>query len=65
LRQIRLERRSGGRYATTQQISFELRAAERLFGKFGIAFTDTTHSSVEEIASTILRDTGLVRRVRA
>jgi regulator of PEP synthase PpsR (kinase-PPPase family) len=65
LRQIRLERRASGRYATTQQISFELRAAEALFRRFGISCTDTTHSSVEEIASTILRDTGLVRRVRA
>ena len=65
LRQIRLERRSHGRYATAQQISFELRAAEGMFKRFGIPCIDTTHSSIEEIASTILNETGLERRVRA
>lgn len=64
LRQIRLERRSQGRYATAQQINFEIRAAEALFDRFRIPYIDTTHSSVEEIASTILNDTHLERRVR-
>jgi regulator of PEP synthase PpsR (kinase-PPPase family) len=64
LRQIRLERRSHGVYATAQQISFELRAAEALFKRHGIRCIDTTHSSIEEIASTILSDAGLERRVR-
>jgi regulator of PEP synthase PpsR (kinase-PPPase family) len=64
LRQIRLERRPHGRYAMPQQISFELRAAEALFRRFGIPSIDTTHSSIEEIASTILSDTGLERRAR-
>lgn len=63
LRQIRLERRSLGRYATPQQISFELRAAEQLFKRWSIAHIDTTHSSIEEIASTILSETGIERRV--
>ena len=65
LRQIRLERRSHGRYATAQQINFELRAAQALFKRFQIPYVDTTHSSIEEIASTILNETGLERRVRA
>jgi regulator of PEP synthase PpsR (kinase-PPPase family) len=64
LRSIRLERRSMGRYASSQQISFELRAAEALFTRFGIPFIDTSHSSIEEIASTILNETGLERRAR-
>ena len=64
LRQIRLERRSVGRYASAQQVSFELRAAERLFKRYNIPYTDTTHTSVEEIASTILNVTGIERRVR-
>jgi regulator of PEP synthase PpsR (kinase-PPPase family) len=64
LRQIRLERRAHGRYATPQQISFELRAAEALFKRYGIPCVDTTHSSIEEIASTILSEAGLERRVR-
>ena len=65
LRQIRLERRASGRYATPQQVSFELRAAETLFQRYGIRHIDTTHSSIEEIASTILSEAGLTRRVRA
>jgi regulator of PEP synthase PpsR (kinase-PPPase family) len=65
LRQIRLERRASGRYASAQQVSFELRSAEALFNRFGIRSIDATHSSIEEIASTILSQTGLVRRVRA
>ncbi len=64
LRQIRLERRSVGKYASAQQVSFELRAAERLYKKLGIPFIDTTHCSIEEIASTILNETGVERRVR-
>jgi regulator of PEP synthase PpsR (kinase-PPPase family) len=65
LRQIRLERRAIGRYASTQQVSFELRAAEGLFKRYRISYIDTTHSSIEEIASTILDQTGVERRVRA
>jgi hypothetical protein len=64
LRQIRLERRSVGRYASAQQVSFELRAAEALYKRHNIPFIDTTNSSIEEIASTILNETGVERRVR-
>ena len=64
LRQIRKERRPTGRYASTQQVRFELRAAEAMFRRYQIPFVDTTHVSVEEIASTILNSTGIERRVR-
>lgn len=64
LRQIRLERRSAVRYASAQQVSFELRAAEALYKRHNIPFIDTTHCSIEEIASTILNETGVERRVR-
>jgi [pyruvate, water dikinase]-phosphate phosphotransferase / [pyruvate, water dikinase] kinase len=64
LRSIRLERRAAGRYASPQQVSFELRAAESLYSRYGIPFVDATHSSIEEIASTILSDTGLERHAR-
>jgi len=62
LRQIRLERRPVGRYASAQQVSFELRAAEALYRKLGVPFIDTTYCSIEEIASTILNETGIERR---
>jgi [pyruvate, water dikinase]-phosphate phosphotransferase / [pyruvate, water dikinase] kinase len=65
LQSIRRERRAEGRYASAGQVSFELRAAESMFRRHDIPFIDTTHSSIEEIASTILSEAGLVRRVRA
>ena len=64
LQQIRKERRADGRYATIQQVRFELREAEKLFRRLGIPFLDTTQSSIEEIASTILDKTAIERRVR-
>lgn len=64
LQDIRRERRAGGTYASAAQVSFELRAAESMFRRHQISFIDTTHSSIEEIASTILSETGLERRVR-
>ena len=57
------ERRSAGKYASAQQVNFELRTAERLFQKFRIPFVDTTEFSIEEIASRILETTGVERRV--
>ena len=64
LRQIRKERRAAGRYASTQQVAFELRAAEALFRRYQISYVDTTAFSIEEIASTILSSTNVERRVR-
>ena len=65
LQNIRRERRGEGSYSAARQVSFELRAAESMFRRHNIPYTDTTHSSIEEIASTILAETGLTRRVRA
>jgi regulator of PEP synthase PpsR (kinase-PPPase family) len=64
LGEIRKERRAIGRYASPQQVSFEVRAAEALFKRHGIPYVDTTRFSIEEIASTILSVTGVERRVR-
>ncbi|MCP4091170.1 MAG: kinase/pyrophosphorylase [Gammaproteobacteria bacterium] len=64
LQQIRKERRSTGKYSTVQQVSFEIRAAEAMFAKWKIPFIDTTKSSIEELASTILANTGVERRIR-
>ncbi|MAF82971.1 MAG: pyruvate, water dikinase regulatory protein [Gammaproteobacteria bacterium] len=62
--QIRKERRATGRYASPQQVSFELRAAEAIFKRWQIPFVDTTSFSIEEISSTILSKTNVERRVR-
>lgn len=64
LRQIRRERRAVGRYASVQQVSYEVREAEKLFKRYGIPHVDTTEFSIEEIASRILDGTGVERRVR-
>ncbi|MDX1480110.1 MAG: pyruvate, water dikinase regulatory protein [Woeseiaceae bacterium] len=64
LQQIRKERRPLGRYASAQQVRFELREAEKLYKRYGIPHVDTTEFSIEEIASTILESTGVERRVR-
>ena len=64
LQQIRRERRATGSYATMPQVSFEIRAAEALFKRYKIPFVDATQSSIEELASTILANTGVERRIR-
>lgn len=64
LKEIRKERRNHGRYASSQQVRFELRMASRIFDRYGIPSVDTTNFSIEEIASRILDATGVERRVR-
>ena len=64
LQQIRKERRPLGRYASMQQVSYEIRGAEALFRRYQVSYIDTTESSIEEIASTILNSTGVERRNR-
>ena len=64
LQQIRNERRPNSRYASQQQVRFELRAAEALFARYGLPALDTTECSIEEIASRILNTTGIERRLR-
>lgn len=64
LQEIRKERRSTGKYASPQQVNFELRAAESLFARYQVPYLDTTRLSIEEIASTILDRTRIERRTR-
>ena len=62
LQQIRQERRPDSRYASPDQVSYEVQRAENLFKGAGIPFMNTTHPSIEEIATTILHKAGLKRR---
>lgn len=64
LQQIRKERRALGKYSSAQQVRYELREAHKIFKKYGIPHVDTTEFSIEEIASRILNNTGVERRVR-
>lgn len=56
---IRDERRANTRYSSIGQCEYEVRQAERLFQRFGISYIDSTHASIEEIATRILADSGL------
>jgi regulator of PEP synthase PpsR (kinase-PPPase family) len=64
LQQIRAERRPGSRYASPQQVQYEVRTALALFQRHGVPCIDVTECSVEEIASRILDRKHLERRVR-
>lgn len=63
LQQIRTERRPGSKYATLTNCEFEVREAEALMRQEGIPYLDATSKSVEELATTILHQAKLVRRV--
>lgn len=62
LHEIRTERRRGGRYATLQQVSYELRAAEAMYKRHKLPCARTTHKSIEEIATVIMQEKGMPRR---
>jgi [pyruvate, water dikinase]-phosphate phosphotransferase / [pyruvate, water dikinase] kinase len=64
LQQIRQERRPDSRYASITQCTFEVRAAEQLFARYGIPCLDTTGCSIEEISSRVLDILDIPRRVR-
>jgi hypothetical protein len=62
LRQIRSERRPNSRYASLARCRKEVADAETIFAAEGVRFIDTSGSSIEEIASKIIQQTGLTRR---
>ncbi|KDE39332.1 MAG: pyruvate, water dikinase regulatory protein [Nitrincola lacisaponensis] len=60
---IRHERRPNSRYASLEQCEFEVREVERRFKQLNISMINTTHFSVEEIATRIMAEAGLTRRI--
>jgi [pyruvate, water dikinase]-phosphate phosphotransferase / [pyruvate, water dikinase] kinase len=64
LQRIREERRPGSRYASPQQVRYEVRTALALFEQQSIPHLDVSECNVEEIASRILDQMNLERRVR-
>jgi regulator of PEP synthase PpsR (kinase-PPPase family) len=56
LAQVRHERRPDSVYASLDNCRREVKAAESLMRRSGIAWLSSTHKSIEEIATTILRD---------
>jgi [pyruvate, water dikinase]-phosphate phosphotransferase / [pyruvate, water dikinase] kinase len=63
LQEIRNERRPHSQYATLVNCEYEVREAEALMRQEGIPFLDATSKSVEELATTILHEAKLVRRI--
>lgn len=62
LRSIRELRKPESEYASLAQCQKEIRAIESLYAREGIAYLDTSHVSVEEIAASIIQQLGLRRR---
>jgi regulator of PEP synthase PpsR (kinase-PPPase family) len=56
LSQIRHERRPSSRYAALDNCRQEVHEAEAMMRREGISWLSSTHKSIEEIATTILRD---------
>jgi len=63
LHQIRTERRPDSKYASLSNCEYEVREAEMLMRQEGIPYLDATSKSVEELATTILHEARLVRRI--
>ena len=63
LHQIRRERRPDSKYASLENCRYEVAAAEKLMRQADIPFLDSTTKSIEEIATTMLHEAKLVRRV--
>jgi regulator of PEP synthase PpsR (kinase-PPPase family) len=56
LRQIRHERRPDSKYAALENCRYEVHEAESMMKRSDISWLSSTHKSIEEIATTILRD---------
>ena len=61
LSRIRRKRRPHSEYASLSVCQRELRVAEKMFDKAGLSVFDTTETSIEEIASHVVRALGISR----
>ncbi len=63
LTQIRQERKPDSKYASLENCKWEVSTAERLMEGAGVRYLNSTTKSIEELATTILHEAGLDRRV--
>ena len=63
LHKIRQERKPNSRYSSLSQCQQELQWQENLYRRERIPFIDTTATSIEEMATTILNRSGLKRQL--
>lgn len=61
LSRIRLKRRPDSEYASLQNCQKEVKTAETMFNQLGIPVFDTTETSIEEIASHVVKAQGISR----
>ena len=59
---MRNERRPNSRYAALENCRHEVDAAERMMRREGIRWLSSTTKSIEEIATTIMKEIRLDRR---
>jgi len=63
LREIRQERRPDSQYSDAENCRYEVEHAEGMMRREGIRWINSTAKSIEEIATTILRELKIERRV--
>jgi len=63
LHEIRKERRPGSRYADLQNCRYEIDEAEKMMRREGVHSINSTTKSIEEIATTILRELRIHRQI--
>jgi regulator of PEP synthase PpsR (kinase-PPPase family) len=63
LAQVREARRPGSQYAKLAQCRSELETADKLFRRESLPVQNTTHTSIEEIASKILSELGIEKHM--
>jgi regulator of PEP synthase PpsR (kinase-PPPase family) len=63
LHEIRKERRPGSKYAELENCRYEIAEAESLMRREGVRCINSTTKSIEEIATTILRELRIQRQV--
>lgn len=63
LQNIRAERRPHSQYASAEQCRLEISEVEAMYHKENIPFINSTHYSIEEIATKIMTAAGIKRRI--
>jgi hypothetical protein len=63
LQQIRQERKPDSKYASIDNCKWEVQAAETLMNNAGVPYLNSTTKSIEELATTLLHEAQLDRRV--
>jgi regulator of PEP synthase PpsR (kinase-PPPase family) len=63
LQRIRQERKPDSKYASFENCKWEVQTAELLMKNAGVSYLNSTTKSIEELATTLLHDARLDRRV--